>query len=150
MSTRVSPARPARAALLRASPDLAPCRPPPPVLKLISLAGDHVADEVWYRVVQIVTNTEDLQPYASRVCLGYLQAPTAHEKLVKPAAYILGEFGHLIANEPGAAPIDQFHALHSKINFCSASTRALLLSTYVKWCVLARRLLCLAQALAAS
>lgn len=32
-----------------------------PVLELISLAGDHVADEVWYRVVQIVTNTEDLQ-----------------------------------------------------------------------------------------
>lgn len=105
------------------------------VLKLISLAGDHVADEVWYRVVQIVTNTEDLQAYASRVCLGYLQAPSAHEKLVKPAAYILGEFGHLIANEPSAAPIDQFNALHSKINFCSASTRALLLSTYVKWCV---------------
>lgn len=127
------------------------------VLRLISLAGDHVADEVWYRVVQIVTNTEDLQvrafciryrsirsqlltcalcstqPYASKVAFHYLQAPTAHEKLVKPAAYILGEFGHLIANDEGCSPIEQFHALHSKINFCSAPTRAVLLSTYVKW-----------------
>lgn len=67
--------------------------------------------------------------------MGYLRAPTAHEKLVKPAAYILGEFGHLIANEDGASPVEQFQALHSKINYCSASTRALLLSTYIKWCV---------------
>ena len=109
------------------------------------MAGDHVADEVWYRVVQIVTNTEDLQPYAAKVVFKYLQAPTAHEKLVKPAAYILGEFGHLIANDDGCSPIEQFQALHSKINFCSASTRALLLSTYVKWlvrCIDTRARLC--------
>lgn len=47
--------------------------------------------------------------------------------------YILGEFGHLIANEPGATPIEQFHALHSRSHLCSQPTRALLLSTYVKW-----------------
>lgn len=47
--------------------------------------------------------------------------------------YILGEFGHLIANSPGASPIEQFHALHSRSHLCSQPTRALLLSTYVKW-----------------
>jgi AP-2 complex subunit alpha len=47
--------------------------------------------------------------------------------------YILGEFGHLIANEEGASPIEQFHALHSRSHLCSQPTRALLLSTYVKW-----------------
>jgi hypothetical protein len=31
------------------------------ILRLMSTAGDHVGDEVWYRVVQIVTNTEELQ-----------------------------------------------------------------------------------------
>lgn len=46
--------------------------------------------------------------------------------------YILGEFGHLIANEPGCSPIEQFQALHSKVNQCTAPTRALLLTTYVK------------------
>lgn len=45
----------------------------------------------------------------------------------------MGEFGHLIANEPGATPIEQFHALHSRSHLCSQPTRALLLSTYVKW-----------------
>ena len=46
--------------------------------------------------------------------------------------YILGEFGHLIANEDGCSPIEQFQALHSKVNFCTAPTRALLLTTYIK------------------
>lgn len=47
--------------------------------------------------------------------------------------YILGEYGHLIANDPGYSPTDQFMVLHGKSQFCSASTRALLLTTYLKW-----------------
>lgn len=31
------------------------------ILRLMSTAGDHVGEEVWYRIVQIVTNTEELQ-----------------------------------------------------------------------------------------
>lgn len=53
------------------------------ILELISAAGDHVGDEVWYRVVQIVTNTEDLQAYAARVVFARLRLPVAHESLVK-------------------------------------------------------------------
>lgn len=49
------------------------------------------------------------------------------------AGYILGEYGHLIANEPGYSPIEQFQALHAKSQFCMAPTRALLLATYIKW-----------------
>jgi AP-2 complex subunit alpha len=47
--------------------------------------------------------------------------------------YILGEYGHLIANEKGYSPIEQFQILHHKSQFCVASTRSLLLSTYIKW-----------------
>lgn len=47
--------------------------------------------------------------------------------------YVLGEYGHLIANEPGYSPLEQFQLLHSKSQFCVASTRSLLLSTYIKW-----------------
>ncbi|KAJ7492617.1 adaptin N terminal region-domain-containing protein [Mycena latifolia] len=103
------------------------------ILQLISAAGDHVGDEVWYRVVQIVTNTEDLQEYAAKVVFEHLKAPSTHESLVKVGGYILGEYGHLIANEPGYSPIDQFRIVHSKSQFCVASTRSLLLSTYMKW-----------------
>lgn len=103
------------------------------ILRLISAAGDHVGDEVWYRVVQIVTNTEDLQEYAAKVIFAHLKSPSTHESLVKVGGYILGEYGHLIANEPGYSPIEQFQVLHSKSQFCVASTRSLLLSTYIKW-----------------
>ncbi|KAG7099213.1 hypothetical protein E1B28_001080 [Marasmius oreades] len=103
------------------------------ILQLISAAGDHVGEEVWYRVVQIVTNTDDLQEYAAKVVFEHLKAPVAHESLVKVGGYILGEYGHLIANEHGYSPMEQFQVLHSKSQFCVAATRSLLLSTYIKW-----------------
>ncbi|KAI0047833.1 Adaptor protein complex AP-2 alpha subunit [Auriscalpium vulgare] len=103
------------------------------ILELISAAGDHVGDEVWYRVVQIVTNTEDLQAYAARVVYERLKSPASHESLVKVGGYILGEYGHLIANDDGYSPLEQLHVLHTKSQFCAAPTRALLLSTYIKW-----------------
>ncbi|EMD42056.1 hypothetical protein CERSUDRAFT_110602 [Gelatoporia subvermispora B] len=103
------------------------------ILELLSAAGDHVGEEVWYRVVQIVTNTEDLQAYAAKVVFEYLKSPSSHESLVKVGGYILGEYGHLIANDPGYSPLEQFQVLHAKSQFCVAPTRALLLSTYIKW-----------------
>jgi AP-2 complex subunit alpha len=37
------------------------------ILRLMSTAGDHVGEEVWYRVVQIITNTEELQEVSFRL-----------------------------------------------------------------------------------
>lgn len=53
------------------------------ILQLIYAAGDHVGDEVWYRVVQITTNTEGLQEYAAKVVYEYLRQPSCHESLIK-------------------------------------------------------------------
>lgn len=118
------------------------------VLRLMSLAGEWVGDEVWFRVVQIVTNTEELQEvhilrlmsnsltrtqYAARKVFEHLGNPQCHENVVKVGAYILGEYGHLIADEPGRSPIEQFQLLYSRSNLVSTSTRALLLTTYFKW-----------------
>merc|ERR1719186_905302 len=47
--------------------------------------------------------------------------------------YILGEFGNLIAGDGRSGPLVQFQLLHSKYHLCSPMTRALLLSTYVKF-----------------
>jgi len=102
-------------------------------LRLISMAGDHVSDEVWQRVIQIVTNNEELQVYAAQNILQHIQATQCHETLVKIGGYLLGEFGHLIADNPGCSPIEQFLALQSKFNGCSSTTRAILLSSFVKF-----------------
>ncbi|KAB0390647.1 hypothetical protein E2I00_004613, partial [Balaenoptera physalus] len=36
------------------------------ILNLIRIAGDYVSEEVWYRVLQIVTNRDDVQGYAAK------------------------------------------------------------------------------------
>jgi AP-2 complex subunit alpha len=102
-------------------------------LRLIAMAGDHVSDEVWHRVIQIVTNNEELQVYAAQNILQYVKADHCHETLVKIGGYLLGEFGHLIAEDKGCSPIEQFIALQSKLQGCSSSTRAIILSSFIKF-----------------
>jgi len=103
------------------------------ILNLIRLAGDYVSEEVWYRVIQIVINRDDVQGYAAKTVFEALQAPACHENMVKVGGYILGEFGNLIAGDGRSGPLVQFQLLHSKYHLCSPMTRALLLSTYVKF-----------------
>lgn len=102
-------------------------------LRLIAMAGDHVSDEVWQRVIQIVTNNEELQVYAAQHILEYVKAEACHETLVKIGGYLLGEFGHLIAESKGCSPIEQFLALQSKLEGCSSSTQAIILSCFIKF-----------------
>jgi AP-2 complex subunit alpha len=101
-------------------------------LRLIAMAGDHVSDEVWQRVIQIVTNNEELQVYAAQNILQYVKSD-CHETLVKIGGYLLGEFGHLIADTKGCSPIEQFMALNGKLRGCPSSTRAIILSSFVKF-----------------
>ena len=101
-------------------------------LKLLSLAGDHVNDEVWQRVIQIVTNNEEIQAYSAHTLLGYLKTD-CHESLVKIGCYVLGEFGHLIADNQGSSPIEQFLALQTKMITSTDNTRAMILSSFVKF-----------------
>ena len=38
------------------------------ILNLIRLAGDYLSEEVWYRIVQVVINTQEVQGYAAKTC----------------------------------------------------------------------------------
>lgn len=77
-------------------------------------------------------NRDDVQGYAAKTVFEALQAPACHENMVKVGGYILGEFGNLIAGDR-SSPAVQFQLLHSKYHLCSPMTRALLLSTYIKF-----------------
>lgn len=103
------------------------------ILNLIRVGGDFVSEEVWHRVIQIVINREDIQGYAAKLCFEALQAPACHETMLKVGGYILGEFGNNIAGDARSSPYIQFRLLHSKFFLCSHETRALLLSTYMKF-----------------
>jgi AP-2 complex subunit alpha len=102
-------------------------------LRLISMAGDHVSDEVWQRVCQIVTNNEELQPYAAKTIFEYIKKEHVHETLVRIAAYILGECCYHITDNPGCSPIEQFLILHTKMQNCSFGTQAMILSCFFKF-----------------
>ena len=38
------------------------------ILNLIRLAGDYVSEEVWYRIIQIVINKQEVQGYSAKTC----------------------------------------------------------------------------------
>jgi AP-2 complex subunit alpha len=102
------------------------------ILQLIDKAGDFVSDDIWYRVVQFVTNNEDLQPYAAAKAREYLDKPALHETMVKVSAYLLGEYGHLLARRPGCSPKELFAIINDRLPTVSTSTVAIILSTYAK------------------
>ena len=104
------------------------------ILKLISISGDYVSDSIWHRVVQIVTNHPqgDLQGYAAATLFVAVTPHRCHETTVCVAAYVLGEFGFLIAERAGMSGEEQFHVLHQHWFNVSKTTRAILISTYAK------------------
>jgi len=104
------------------------------ILKLISISGDHVSDAIWHRVVQIVTNHPqgDLQAYTAATLLVAASPRRCHETAVRVAAYVLGEFGFLIAERPGMSGEEQFRILHQHWATTENQTRAILTSTYAK------------------
>mmetsp|Transcript_6734 Transcript_6734/g.23503 ORF Transcript_6734/g.23503 Transcript_6734/m.23503 type:complete len:504 (+) Transcript_6734:1465-2976(+) len=95
---------------------------------LISFAGEFVSDPIWHRVVQIVTNNEDLQEYAAGRVWEHFKRGSKHEAMTNLSGYILGEFGHHL-NVP---PLEIFQRLHDKFVRSSNETKTLLLSAYIK------------------
>ncbi|KAJ4970513.1 hypothetical protein NE237_003612 [Protea cynaroides] len=102
------------------------------ILQLIDKAGDFVSDDIWFRVVQFVTNNEDLQPYAAAKAKEYMDKPALHETMVKVSAYLLGEYSHLLVRRPGCSPKEIFSIIHEKLPTVSTTTIPILLSTYAK------------------
>jgi AP-2 complex subunit alpha len=104
------------------------------ILRLITISGDYVSDAIWHRVVQIVTNHPqgDLQAYTAATLLVAASPRRCHETAVRVAAYVLGEFGFLIAERPGMSGEEQFRILHQHWPTANNQTRAILISSYAK------------------
>lgn len=72
------------------------------MLKVITVAGDIMTNDIWFRVVKTVTNHQDVQQYATETAFLALKEDTVNETMVKLAAFLCGEFGKLIAANPDA------------------------------------------------
>lgn len=102
------------------------------MIQAVLLAGDYVAEAVWYRIVQIVVNNPDIHEYAAEKMLQSVQSKFAHETMVAVAGYLLGEIGVNICENPGMTGYDQFAALHQHFANVSPKVRCILMTTYAK------------------
>ena len=102
------------------------------MVQVIMVAGDHVSESVWHRIVQIVTNNPDLQDYAAEKMMGIVQSKFAHETAVALGGYLLGEFGVNICEKEGMSGYEQFAALQQHFHLMSPKVAAILLTVYVK------------------
>lgn len=103
------------------------------MVQVVLVAGDYVAEAVWYRIVQIVVNNTDIHEYAAEKMLTLTSSKFAHEIIVAIAGYLLGEIGVNICDKPGMTGYDQFAALHQHFPNVSLKVQSILLTTYVKF-----------------
>lgn len=122
------------------------------MLKLLSIGGktaragtgsvDHdnlSSGEVWERIVQIIVNNEELQRKSCKYIMNLLRNPpngVVAESLMKVAAFVLSDYGHIAAETEEsnkAVSIDaQFQILYGCYFRASLLTRPMLLSAFVK------------------
>mmetsp|Transcript_56919 Transcript_56919/g.144354 ORF Transcript_56919/g.144354 Transcript_56919/m.144354 type:complete len:1007 (+) Transcript_56919:172-3192(+) len=111
------------------------------VFKMLESAPDSVSDDVWYRVVQVVTGFEEgasdaekskLQSHAAAKAFQNLtvQKIMLHETLIKLGSYLIGEFGHMLPqNIPPKAKFDCIFRHYSRV---SSQTKAIILLASAK------------------
>ena len=108
------------------------------VLRLLYQSGDFVPNELLYRFIQVITNTEAVQLYACSQLYCAIETTPPHHIVLAAAAYILGEFGYLLVeSEPNAGfqPCSTgqlFATLDSHFGSCSNENKAKLLHAYAK------------------
>mmetsp|Transcript_24803 Transcript_24803/g.53938 ORF Transcript_24803/g.53938 Transcript_24803/m.53938 type:complete len:1010 (+) Transcript_24803:366-3395(+) len=107
------------------------------VFRMLESAPDSVSDEVWYRVVQVVTGFEEgmseadknkLQGHAAGKAFQNLTAggnKPLHETLVRLGAYLIGEFGHLLPQN--ISPRAKFDSVHRHFARGSTQTKAIIM-----------------------
>lgn len=131
------------------------------MLKLLSIGGGSnsngigfMTNEVWERIVQIVVNNEDLQKKTCKMLINLLKRPFnpqqgttqgAHpppvpplqlsESLVKVASFVLGEYCEQVNDIEDMNVHIQFQLLFDSYFKVSLLTRAMLLTTFLKFLV---------------
>ena len=107
------------------------------VVRLVSNAGDYITEEIWHRIIQIITGFGDepnipIQQYAANKLFSALSVPNVHENLVKIGAYVLAEYSKYIIDQPGKDPNKIFETLHRHWTNCGSNAKSMLLNAYVK------------------
>eukprot|EP00192_Tetraselmis_astigmatica_P009597 CAMPEP_0117664690 /NCGR_PEP_ID=MMETSP0804-20121206/9368_1 /TAXON_ID=1074897 /ORGANISM="Tetraselmis astigmatica, Strain CCMP880" /LENGTH=955 /DNA_ID=CAMNT_0005471967 /DNA_START=71 /DNA_END=2938 /DNA_ORIENTATION=+ len=96
---------------------------------LVETAGEYISEDVWFRIVQLVTNHPDMQEHAVRHMHEALIRGATAEPLIQTAAYILGEFSRLV---PDMQPMEIYQLLVDKLPLVGPKTKGIILSAFAK------------------
>ena len=106
------------------------------IFSLMNTAGDFVSDNVWWKLMRIVTTDESLHEIAAKKAYLALLKSSVPEAVVKASATILGEFGYMLVDDDGTlgvcSPMEMFGALHRNFRLVSDKTQCILLTCYIK------------------
>lgn len=109
------------------------------IFRMLEHAPDSVGDDVWYRVVQVVTgfdgrNDDDekaaLQRHAAQKAFDVVSGHFPHETMVKLGTYLIGEFGHLLPER--ISPLQKFDVLRKHYERVGRSCKGILLLASIK------------------
>lgn len=98
------------------------------VLQLITMAGDECSDGVWHRVIQVVSNVQSLQRYATMTSFHSMCANKPHDRLVALTAQLVGEYIQIIDIRPEEV-IQEFI---NKFKTASDNSRGIIISALAK------------------
>ncbi|CAK8991720.1 AP-2 complex subunit alpha-2 (100 kDa coated vesicle protein C) (Adaptor protein complex AP-2 subunit alpha-2) (Adaptor-related protein complex 2 subunit alpha-2) (Alpha-adaptin C) (Alpha2-adaptin) (Clathrin assembly protein complex 2 alpha-C large chain) (Plasma membrane adaptor HA2/AP2 adaptin alpha C subunit) [Durusdinium trenchii] len=102
------------------------------ILHLIATAGDFVPEDMWHRLVQVVTNNEDTKAYAAAAVYKMMQPSHVHETTIRVGSYLLGEFGYFLVEGNQQSAQDLFDAINQHLDYAGNKTRAMMLHAYAK------------------
>ncbi|KAM0882087.1 hypothetical protein ACQ4PT_032547 [Festuca glaucescens] len=71
------------------------------MFKVLSLAGNHVKDDVWHALIVVISNASELQGYAVRSLYMALRAYSEQGSLLRVAVWCIGEYGEMLVNNLG-------------------------------------------------
>lgn len=102
------------------------------IVRLISLAGESMNDEIWHRSVKVIVNSKDVQHYAISKTFIELKQDACNESMIKLASYLLGEYSHYLVENRESSPSEIFSILNSKFKTSEEDTKAIILSSFMK------------------
>jgi AP-2 complex subunit alpha len=103
------------------------------MVETLLLAADYVAEGVAFRLIQVIVSHPEIHELAAEKMFTFIQSKLPHELLLFVAAYLLGEIGVNICDQPGKSGYDQFVALHTHFIHISPRLKALFCTTYMKF-----------------
>ncbi|XP_042440968.1 AP-1 complex subunit gamma-2-like isoform X2 [Zingiber officinale] len=77
------------------------------MVKVLSLAGNYVKDNVWHALIVAISNAPDLQGYSVRSLYKAFQLSSEQVSLVQVTIWCIGEYGEMLVNNVGVLQVEE-------------------------------------------